>query len=149
MNILNYWGFRSLIGLDILGITLFKGLISSFLELYWATSCDFQCHENEIYPHTSRAHLYLTFLPFPAFFLILFLQDNSAIIFGDDVYMESWVATVAYFNPYPTTAEVYTNPNNIAPMSAMQPVSDSLTRETYCIYISHMYFLSLWCKILA
>lgn len=47
---------------------------------------------------------------------------NSAEIFGDDIYMESWVATVAYFNPYPTTAEVYTNPNNIAPMSEMPPM---------------------------
>jgi hypothetical protein len=47
---------------------------------------------------------------------------NTAVIFGDDIYMESWVATVAYFNPYPTTAEVYTNPNNIAPMSEMPPM---------------------------
>ncbi|KAL4515601.1 hypothetical protein Ndes2526B_g03748 [Nannochloris sp. 'desiccata'] len=49
-------------------------------------------------------------------------SQNTAVIFGDDIYMESWVATVAYFNPYPTTAEVYTNPNNIAPMSAMPPM---------------------------
>ncbi len=48
--------------------------------------------------------------------------DNTAVIFGNDIYMESWVATVAYFNPYPTTAEVYTNPNNIAPMSSMPPM---------------------------
>jgi hypothetical protein len=48
--------------------------------------------------------------------------DNTAVIFGNDIYMESWVATVAYFNPYPTTAEVYTNPNNIASMSGMPPM---------------------------
>ncbi len=32
------------------------------------------------------------------------LQGNSADVFGNDVYMESWVATPAYFNPFPTTA---------------------------------------------
>jgi hypothetical protein len=32
------------------------------------------------------------------------LQGNQADVFGNDVYMESWVATPAYFNPYPTAA---------------------------------------------
>jgi hypothetical protein len=32
------------------------------------------------------------------------LQGNSADVFGSDVYMESWVATPAYFNPFPTSA---------------------------------------------
>lgn len=32
------------------------------------------------------------------------VQGNVADVFGNDVYMESWVATPAYFNPYPTTA---------------------------------------------
>jgi hypothetical protein len=50
------------------------------------------------------------------------LQDNNAEIFGNDVYMESWVATVAYFNPFPTTADVYTNPDNIQPLADMPPV---------------------------
>lgn len=32
------------------------------------------------------------------------LQGNSAEVFGNDVYMESWVATPAFFNPFPTSA---------------------------------------------
>ncbi|KAI3424151.1 hypothetical protein D9Q98_009511 [Chlorella vulgaris] len=34
-------------------------------------------------------------------------NGNSADVFGSDVYMESWVATPAYFNPFPTSAQVY------------------------------------------
>ena len=32
------------------------------------------------------------------------LQGNTAEVFGNDLYMESWVATPAYFNPFPTQA---------------------------------------------
>ncbi len=32
------------------------------------------------------------------------MQGNKADVFGNDIYMESWVATPAYFNPYPTSA---------------------------------------------
>lgn len=55
--------------------------------------------------------------------------DNDAEIFGNDIYMESWVATVAYFNPYPPEADVYTNPLNIQPLSLMPPMfyPDSVT----------------------
>jgi hypothetical protein len=48
--------------------------------------------------------------------------DNDAEIFGNDIYMESWVATVAYFNPYPPDADIYTNPDNIQPLSLMPPM---------------------------
>ena len=48
--------------------------------------------------------------------------DNDAEIFGNDIYMESWVATVAYFNPFPPKADVYTNPDNIQPLSLMPPM---------------------------
>eukprot|EP00889_Picochlorum_renovo_P005322 jgi/Picre1/32352/NNA_007698.t1 len=48
--------------------------------------------------------------------------DNDAEIFGNDIYMESWVATVAYFNPFPPQADVYTNPLNIQPLSLMPPM---------------------------
>lgn len=50
------------------------------------------------------------------------LQDNTAEIFGNDVYMESWVATVVYFNPFPTKADIYTNPLNIQPLTLMPPM---------------------------
>lgn len=50
------------------------------------------------------------------------MQDNDAEIFGNDIYMESWVATVAYFNPFPPQADVYTNPLNIQPLSLMPPM---------------------------
>lgn len=36
--------------------------------------------------------------------------------------MESWVATVAYFNPFPPKSDVYTNPLNIQPLSLMPPM---------------------------
>lgn len=36
--------------------------------------------------------------------------------------MESWVATKAYFEPFPTTADVYTTPTNILPLSDMPPM---------------------------
>lgn len=49
-------------------------------------------------------------------------KNNTAVIFGNDVYMESWVTTLAYFFPFPTTADVYTNPNNIQPLSSMPPM---------------------------
>lgn len=49
-------------------------------------------------------------------------NKNEAAIFGNDVYMESWVATIAYFFPFPTSADVYTNPNNIQPLSGMPPM---------------------------
>lgn len=38
----------------------------------------------------------------PSFALLA--QGNKAEVFGNDVYMESWVATPAYFNPFPTSA---------------------------------------------
>ncbi|KAL4442679.1 hypothetical protein ABPG77_006673 [Micractinium sp. CCAP 211/92] len=43
-------------------------------------------------------------------------SGNKAEVFGNDVYMESWVATPAYFNPFPTSAAVY-------PESTVQPYS--------------------------
>ena len=49
-------------------------------------------------------------------------QDNTATTFGNDVYMESWVETVAYFDPFPTTADVY-SPGAVKAMSLMPPVS--------------------------
>jgi len=54
--------------------------------------------------------------------MYFFLQDNDAEIFGNDIYMESWVATVAYFSPFPTKADVYTNPLNIQPLTLMPPM---------------------------
>ncbi|PSC74203.1 root cap family [Micractinium conductrix] len=41
-------------------------------------------------------------------------SGNKADVFGQDVYMESWVLTPAYFNPYPTSAAVY-------PENTLQP----------------------------
>ncbi|GAB4813434.1 hypothetical protein N2152v2_000480 [Parachlorella kessleri] len=34
-------------------------------------------------------------------------QNNSASIFGQDVYLESWVATTVYMSPFPTPADVW------------------------------------------
>lgn len=70
------------------------------------------------------------------------VQNNSADIFGNDVYMESWVATVAYFNPYPPTADVYTNPLNIQPIADMPPVSAPCMPEIN----SKPYDLSAGCR---
>ncbi|EFN53548.1 hypothetical protein CHLNCDRAFT_53713 [Chlorella variabilis] len=44
-------------------------------------------------------------------------NGNKADVFGNDIYMESWVATPAYFNPYPTSAQVYPE-SVVAPYSA-------------------------------
>ncbi len=35
------------------------------------------------------------------------VQDNTAEIFGRDVYLDSWVATTVYMSPYPTPADVW------------------------------------------
>jgi hypothetical protein len=56
------------------------------------------------------------------FFDEVTFKDNDAEIFGNDVYMESWVATIAYFSPFPTTADVYTNPANVQPLADMPPM---------------------------
>ena len=49
-------------------------------------------------------------------------KDNSAEIFGNDIYMESWVVSSAYFNPFPTTAQVYTSDSQIQPLAGMPPL---------------------------
>ena len=50
-------------------------------------------------------------------------SGNSAEIFGNDVYFESWAATVSYWNPYPPEkVDIYTSPANIQPLSMMPPL---------------------------
>ncbi len=50
-------------------------------------------------------------------------SGNSAEIFGNDVYFESWASTVSYWNPYPPEdVDIYTTPNNIQPLSMMPPL---------------------------
>ncbi|KAL4424301.1 hypothetical protein ABPG75_001602 [Micractinium tetrahymenae] len=56
-------------------------------------------------------------------------SGNKAEVFGNDVYMESWVATPAYFNPFPTSAVVY-------PDSTAQPYSAFVSWPAYPLVTS-------------